>query len=277
MCLWMYSERMMKMMEIQTFNFENQQVRTIEIENEPYFVGKDVAEILGYSNASKAVLTHVDPEDRSYIMLDIAGSQNGNVPRGQTKTTIINESGLYSLILSSKLPNAKKFKRWVTSEVLPAIRKHGGYLTEQKLEEALLNPDTLINLATQLKQEREGRLIAEQRVNELTPKASYYDKVLSNKALVTITVIAKDYGMSGKAMNALLHELGVQYKQGTTWLLYARYQKNGWTHSETVMITDKDGNEKAVLNTKWTQKGRLGLYELLKRKGYLPVIERETA
>lgn len=276
MCLWMYSERMMKM-EIQTFNFENQQVRTIEIENEPYFVGKDVAEILGYSNASKAVLTHVDPEDRSYIMLDIADSQNGNVPRGQTKTTIINESGLYSLILSSKLPNAKKFKRWVTSEVLPAIRKHGGYLTEQKLEEALLNPDTLINLATQLKQEREGRLIAEQRVNELTPKASYYDKVLSNKALVTITVIAKDYGMSGKAMNALLHELGVQYKQGTTWLLYARYQKNGWTHSETVMITDKDGNEKAVLNTKWTQKGRLGLYELLKRKGYLPVIERETA
>lgn len=273
---WMYSERMMKM-EIQTFNFENQQVRTIEIENEPYFVGKDVAEILGYSNASKAVLTHVDPEDRSYIMLDIADSQNGNVPRGQTKTTIINESGLYSLILSSKLPNAKKFKRWVTSEVLPAIRKHGGYLTEQKLEEALLNPDTLINLATQLKQEREGRLIAEQRVNELTPKASYYDKVLSNKALVTITVIAKDYGMSGKAMNALLHELGVQYKQGTTWLLYARYQKNGWTHSETVMITDKDGNEKAVLNTKWTQKGRLGLYELLKRKGYLPVIERETA
>lgn len=256
-------------MEIQTFNFENQQVRTIEIENEPWFVGKDVAKILGYQNGSRDINRHVDEEDRQNY-------QNGTFdsPRGMT---IINESGLYSLILSSKLPNAKKFKRWVTSEVLPAIRKHGGYLTQEKIEEALLNPDTLINLATQLKQEREGRLIAEQRVNELTPKASYYDKVLSNKALVTITVIAKDYGMSGKAMNALLHELGVQYKQGTTWLLYARYQKNGWTHSETVMITDKDGNEKAVLNTKWTQKGRLGLYELLKRKGYLPVIERETA
>ena len=256
-------------MEIQTFNFENQQVRTIEVENEPYFVGKDVAEILGYSNPSKALMDHVDSDDKlNNESLSSLGQRGG---------WLINESGLYSLILSSKLPNAKKFKRWVTSEVLPAIRKHGGYLTEQKLEEALLNPDTLINLATQLKQEREGRLIAEQRVNELTPKASYYDKVLSNKALVTITVIAKDYGMSGKAMNALLHELGVQYKQGTTWLLYARYQKNGWTHSETVMITDKDGNEKAVLNTKWTQKGRLGLYELLKRKGYLPVIERETA
>lgn len=257
------------MMEIQTFNFENQQVRTIEIENKPYFVGKDVATILGYKDTSDALKKHVDEDDK--LTRRFADSGQGR------NMYIINESGLYSLILSSKLPNAKKFKRWVTSEVLPAIRKHGGYLTEQKLEEALLNPDTLINLATQLKQEREGRLIAEQRVNELTPKASYYDKVLSNKALVTITVIAKDYGMSGKAMNALLHELGVQYKQGTTWLLYARYQKNGWTHSETVMITDKDGNEKAVLNTKWTQKGRLGLYELLKRKGYLPVIERETA
>lgn len=270
MCLWMYSERMMKM-EIQTFNFENQQVRTIEIENEPYFVGKDVASVLGYAKPENAISNHVDDEDKTTTLIQGTGSNY------KSKAVVINESGLYSLILSSKLPNAKKFKRWVTSEVLPAIRKHGGYLTEQKLEEALLNPDTLINLATQLKQEREGRLIAEQRVNELTPKASYYDKVLSNKALVTITVIAKDYGMSGKAMNALLHELGVQYKQGTTWLLYARYQKNGWTHSETVMITDKDGNEKAVLNTKWTQKGRLGLYELLKRKGYLPVIERETA
>ena len=257
------------MMEIQTFNFENQQVRTIEIENEPYFVGKDITEILGYSNSRDALYKHVDEEDKLTSQIATSG-QNRNM-------VVINESGLYSLILSSKLPNAKKFKRWVTSEVLPAIRKHGGYLTQEKIEEALLNPDTLINLATQLKQEREGRLIAEQRVNELTPKASYYDKVLSNKALVTITVIAKDYGMSGKAMNALLHKLGVQYKQGTTWLLYARYQKNGWTHSETVMITDKDCNEKAVLNTKWTQKGRLGLYELLKRKGYLPVIERETA
>lgn len=258
-------------MEIQTFNFENQQVRTVEIENEPYFVGKDVAAILGYSNTRKALIDHIDVEDKKdgvTIRDSIGRNQNA---------VVINESGLYSLILSSKLPNAKKFKRWVTSEVLPTIRKHGAYLTPDKIEEALLNPDTLINLATQLKQEREARLIAEQRVNELTPKATYYDLVLANKSLVTITVIAKDYGMSGKAMNKLLHELGVQYKQGSTWLLYAKYQKTGWTHSETVMIKDKNGNEKAVLNTKWTQKGRLGLYELLKRKGYLPVIERETA
>lgn len=252
-------------MEIQTFNFENQQVRTIEFKNEPWFVANDVTTILGLSNTTVA-LQRLDEDERAKYNLGRQGMTN-----------IVNEYGLYNLVLASRKPEAKQFKRWITHEVLPAIRKHGAYLTPDKLEEALLNPDTLINLAIQLKQEREGRLIAEQRVNELTPKASYYDKVLSNKALVTITVIAKDYGMSGKAMNALLHELGVQYKQGTTWLLYARYQKNGWTHSETVMITDKDGNEKAVLNTKWTQKGRLGLYELLKRKGYLPVIERETA
>ncbi len=252
-------------MELQTFNFENQQVRTIEIENEPWFVANDVTTILGLSNTTVA-LQRLDEDERAKYNLGRQGMTN-----------IVNEYGLYNLVLASRKPEAKQFKRWVTHEVLPTIRKHGAYLTPDKIEEALLNPDTLINLATQLKQEREGRLIAEQRVNELTPKASYYDKVLSNKALVTITVIAKDYGMSGKAMNALLHELGIQYKQGTTWLLYARYEKNGWKHTEAVMITDKDGNEKAVLNTKWTQKGRLGLYELLKRKGYLPVIERETA
>ena len=254
-------------MELQTFNFENQQVRTVEIENEPYFVGKDIAEILEYKEAHKAIARHTDEDDRmKYPIIDSLGRKQ--------EVYVINESGLYSLILSSKLPNAKKFKRWVTSEVLPTIRKHGAYLTPDKIEEVLLNPDTLINLATQLKQEREARLIAEQRVNELTPKATYYDLVLANKSLVTITVIAKDYGMSGKAMNKLLHELGVQYKQGSTWLLYAKYQKTGWTHSETVMIKDKNGNDKAVLNTKWTQKGRLGLYNLLKENEILPLIER---
>lgn len=148
-------------------------------------------------------------------------------------------------------------------------------MTPAKIEEVLTDPDTIIQLATQLKQEREGRLIAEQKVNELTPKATYYDKVLSDKSLVTITQIAKDYGMSGRAMNRKLHELKVIYKQGQTWLLYAKYQKTGWTHSETVMVPKKDGTEKAVLNTKWTQQGRLGLYELLKSNGIIPLIEQD--
>ncbi|AHA04699.1 phage antirepressor [Pediococcus pentosaceus] len=255
------------MNELQNFNFEGNEVRTVLINDEPYFVGKDIADVLGYSNTSKAIRDHVDKEDKLTERIVISG-QNREV-------IAINESGMYSLVLSSKLPNAKKFKRWVTNEVLPSIRKHGAYMTDEKIEEALLNPDTIISLATQLKNEREGRLIAEQQVKEFQPKVSYYDKVLSNDALMTISLIAKDYGMSGAGMNKLLHELGVQYRQGGTWLLYAKYQRTGWTHSETKMVPRKDGTEKAVLNTKWTQKGRLGLYELLKDNGYLPLIEME--
>lgn len=256
------------MNELQNFSFEGNEVRTVLINDEPYFVGKDIADVLRYSNSRKALIDHVDEEDKNTVTI-----RDGN--KGNPNQVVINESGMYSLVLSSKLPNAKKFKRWVTNEVLPSIRKHGAYMTDEKIEEALLNPDTIISLATKLKAEREGRLIAEQQVKEFQPKVSYYDKVLSNDALMTISLIAKDYGMSGAGMNKLLHKLGVQYRQGGTWLLYAKYQRTGWTHSETKMVPRKDGTEKAVLNTKWTQKGRLGLYELLKANGYLPLIEQE--
>lgn len=261
------------MNQSQLFNLNGQQVRTLVSNNQPYFVGKDVAEILGYGDTNQAIRKHVDDEDK------LTRQFNGS---GQNRTmTVINESGLYDLIFDasrqSKNPDiqrrAKKFRHWVTSEVLPSIRKHGAYMTDEKIEEVLLNPDTIIKLATELKTERERRSIAEQRVNELTPKASYYDLVLSNKSLVTITQIAKDYGMSGQAMNHKLHDLGVIYKQGDTWLLYSKYQRTGWTHSETIMVTKSDGTQKAVMHTKWTQKGRLGLYELLKRHGILPLIE----
>lgn len=253
---------------VQTFSFESSQVRVVEINSEPWFVGKDVAEILGYKKPLNALATHVDEDD------SLKQGLTDSLGRVQ-ETIIINESGLYSLILASKLPSAKRFKRWVTSEVLPTIRRHGAYMTDQKIEEILSDPDTIIKLATELKAEREGRLIAEQRVNELTPKASYYDLVLKNQSLVTITQIAKDYGMSGKALNALLHDLKVQYKQGSTWLLYSKYQKTGWTHSDTIMVDRTDGTKKAVMQTKWTQKGRLGLYELLKSNGVLPLIEQD--
>lgn len=225
------------MNQSQLFNFNGQQVRTLVINSQPYFVGKDVAEILGYGDTNQAIRKHVDDEDK------LTRQFNGS---GQSRTmTVINESGLYDLIFDasrqSKNPDiqkrAKKFRHWVTSEVLPSIRKHGAYMTDEKIEEVLLNPDTIIKLATELKTERERRSIAEQRVNELTPKASYYDLVLSNKSLVTITQIAKDYGMSGQAMNHKLHDLGVIYKQGDTWLLYSKYQRTGWTHSETIMVT----------------------------------------
>ncbi|XJZ61956.1 phage antirepressor [Lactobacillus delbrueckii subsp. bulgaricus] len=254
--------------KVQVFNFEEQSIRTMLIDGKPFFVGKDVAKTLGYKKPLNALATHVDEDD------SLKQGLTDSLGRVQ-ETIVINESGLYALIMASQLPEAKKFKHWVTSEVLPAIRKHGAYMTDQKIEEILSDPDTIIKLATDLKAEREGRLIAEQRVNELTPKASYYDLVLKNESLVTITQIAKDYGMSGREMNAKLHELKVQYKQGSTWLLYSKYQKTGWTHSDTIVVDRADGTKKAVMQTKWTQKGRLGLYELLKSNGVLPLIEQE--
>lgn len=255
------------MNNLQKFNFKGNNVRTVQIDNEPYFVGNDVANVLGYSRSRKAIQDHVDNDDKCDVPIQDAIGRNQN-------TTVINESGLYSLILSSKLPTAKEFKHWVTSEVLPTIRKHGAYLTNSAIEQTLTDPDYLIKLATQLKTEREGRLIAEQQVAEDRPKVTYYDKVLANPSLVTITIIAKDYGMSGREMNTKLHELGIQYKQGKTWLLYSKFQHNGWTQSNTTMVQRKDGTEKAVLNTKWTQKGRLGLYEMLKQHDIYPMIEQ---
>lgn len=265
------------MNELQLFNFQGSEVRTVLIDEIPYFVGKDIADILGYSRSSKAINDHVDKTDQIEKIVNISqSSQNGTQSEIVQNVKLVNESGVYELIFNSKLPKAKKFKRWVTSDVLPTIRKHGAYLTDEKIEEVLLNPDTIIQLATQLKEEKTGRLIAEQQVKELQPKVTYYDQVLANKSLVTVTQISKDYGLSGQALNALLHKLGVQYKQGKTWLLYAKHQAKGWTQSETIMVDKTDGTQKAVLNTKWTQKGRLGLYELLKTNGYLPLIEQES-
>ncbi len=245
------------MNQLQTFNFEKEEVRTLTINNEPHFVGKDVAEILGYKEPHKAITRHTDEEDRmKHPILTNGGTQD---------SWLINESGLYGLILNSKIEGAKNFKRWVTSEVLPTIRKHGMYATEDLLN----NPDLLIQVATQLKEEKEQRLIAEQRVMELQPKATYYDLILQNKTLLSVTQIAKDYGKSAVWLNNKLHELGIQYKQGGTWLLYQKYAGNGYTQS-TVHPIDADRNK---LLTKWTQKGRLAIYEMLKDEEILPLIE----
>ena len=160
------------------------EIRTIVMNSEPWFVGKDVAEILGYAKARNAISAHVDPEDKkdAPIQGPLGGTQ---------EMTIINESGLYSLILSSKLPTAKKFKRWVTSEVLPAIRKHGAYLTEQKVEEILTNPDTIIKLATQLKEEREARKQAEQLIEAQKPKVIFAEAVSASKTSILVGELAK--------------------------------------------------------------------------------------
>ncbi|WP_179396303.1 phage antirepressor [Lacticaseibacillus absianus] len=254
------------MSEPQLFNFHGQQLRTVLVDDQPMFVGKDVAEVLGYQNGSRDVNTHVEKEDRLKYQIGTSGQAR--------EMTVINESGLYSLVLSSKMPNAKEFKHWVTAEVLPTIRRHGAYLTPDTIEKVLLNPDTIIELATQLKQERTGRMIAEQQVNELQPKADYYDQILANKGLVPITSIAKNYGMSARAFNGLLHEYGVQFNQSGSWYLYSKYQSLGYTHTEPIPFTHSDGRPDVKPSTKWTQKGHIFLYELLKKNGVLPMIEQ---
>ncbi|WJQ86134.1 BRO family protein [Streptococcus parasuis] len=172
------------------FNFKGQEVRTVTINNEPYFVGKDVADILGYSNSRDALSKHVDSDDKLTSQIATAGQNRNQI--------IINESGLYSLILSSKLPQAKEFKRWVTTEVLPTIRKHGAYLTDSKIEEVLLSPDTIINLATQLKDEREARkqlqivnsqLVVDNQI--MQPKAKYFDDLVERNLLTNFRDTAK--------------------------------------------------------------------------------------
>lgn len=249
------------MQDFQMFNFENREVRMHMVEGDPWFVGKDVADVLGYSETN-AMTRRLNDDD--FISVKLSGMN--------MKSVLINESGLYAAVMGSKLDSSRKFQRWVTKEVLPSIRKHGGYLTPEKIEEALLNPDTLIQLATNLKEERTQRLLAEQRVNEMQPKADYYDSILKNKSLMTISVIAKNYGMSAKGMNALLHDLGVQYNHAGTWLMYSKHQNKGYTHTEMIPV---QGSEKLVPSTKWTQKGHIFIYELLKNNGVLPLIEQK--
>ncbi|OCN04750.1 phage antirepressor [Erysipelotrichaceae bacterium MTC7] len=260
-------------MELQVYkNAEFGSVRTTTIAGQPYFVGKDVADILGYSNTRKALIDHVDKEDKDDVTIRDA------IGRNQTMTAI-NESGLYSLILSSKMPNAKKFKRWVTNEVLPAIRKHGLYATD----DLIANPDLAIAAFTALKEEREKNkelmaavAIGQQQIAEMKPKATYYDVVLKCRDAVNISVIAKDYGWSAMRMNEYLHEKGIQYKQGTIWLLYQKYAPNGYTKTNTHIYEDSKGIQHTKVHTKWTQKGRLFIYEQLKADGIYPQIEMEV-
>ena len=251
--------------------FKNQEfgeVRTITIDDEPYFVGKDVADILGYSRPDHAINNHVDDEDKLMYQIDTLGQKRQMV--------IINESGLYSLILSSKLPNTRRFKRWVTSEVLPAIRKHGMYA----IDDLIANPDLGIAALNALKEEREKNkkleesvAVKTQQISEMIPKASYYDVVLNCKDLVSISTIAKDYGWSAKKMNKTLHEKGIQFKQRETWLLYQKYAEKGYTSTKTHTYLDSEGQHTKV-HTYWTQKGRLFIYDLLKKDGIYPNIER---
>lgn len=249
-------------MELQTFNFNNQPVRTVQLNNQPYWVLKDVCDVLELSNPT-VVANRLEDDERAKFNLGRQG-----------EATVITESGLYAVILRSDKPNAKEFRKWVTSEVLPAIRKHGAYATPETIEQMINNPDFTIQLLTELKKERESVNLLAATVKEYEPKVSYYDKILKNKSLMNTTVIAQDYGMSASAFNKKLHELRIQHKVGDQWILYIEHQGNGYVHSDPFIFTDKDGNNHITQTTKWTQKGRLFLYDKLKAIGILPSIEK---
>ena len=221
-------------------NAEFGEVRTQTIDGEPYFVGKDVAEILGYSNTQKAIRDHVDDEDKLTERIVLSG-QNREI-------IIINESGLYSLILSSKLPTAKKFKHWITAEVIPSIRKHGAYMTEQTIEQALTNPDFLIQLATQLKTEKEKNKSLEVKVSALTvdnqimqPKAEYFDELVDRNLLTNIRDTAKELKVKQKDFVNFLIEKKYLYRDKSGKLLpYAKHTETGLFELKE-FINDKTG------------------------------------
>jgi prophage antirepressor-like protein len=247
--------------------FENKDfgtIRAIEVDGQPWFVGKDITAILGYGKARNALTAHVDEDDA------LKWGVTDSLGRTQ-QTTVINESGLYSLILSSKLPTAKAFKRWVTAEVLPSLRQHGAYITEEILQEMREDTDFTDRLLERLaaEQAKNGALL--DFVNRAAPKVRYYDSVLQSNSAIQASIIAKDYGMSAAAFNNLLHSLGIQYKIGRTWLLYSSFTNKGYTFSKTKTV---DGLQTAIF-TCWTEKGRKWLYDVLKWYGISPLSERK--
>lgn len=244
------AERMKSMtQEVTAFNFETYEVRTVVIDNEPWFVGKDVADALGYSNTRDALSKHVDGEDK--LMSQIATS-------GQNRDmTLVNESGMYSLIFGSKKDEAKKFKKWVTSEVLPSIRKTGSYsVTQVQDSYAIQDP---VERAKRWIEEQEEKQALEQALEIQAPKVDYYEKVISSDETLSVTQIASDYGMSAIKLNKLLHNLVLNTKVNGQWVLYSGLSNKGYTES-TVGTNDYG----TYTTTKWTQKGKEFLYNTLK-------------
>lgn len=240
-------------------------IRTTEIEGEPWFVGKDVASVLGYTNPRKALADHVDADDKGVTKRDTLG--------GAQEMTVINESGLYALVLSSKLPGAKQFKRWVTLEVLPSIRKTGSYALPKDY------PAALRALADA--EEAKLRLLAEnqqqaQVIADFEPIRQYVDTILESKGTMATSQIAADYGLTAQKLNKILHDGGIQRNVNGQWLLYAKHMGRGYTKSKTIQIIRSDGRPDTIMQTQWTQKGRLMIHEILTARGIEAVMDRRV-
>lgn len=253
------------MNEMQVFNYKSFQVRTVEINNEPWFVLKDVCTVLGISNHKMtAQRLDVDEVSQTYLTDSLGRKQ---------ETTIINESGLYHVILRSDKHEAKPFRKWVTSEVLPSIRKTGGYALPKDY------PAALRALADA--EEQKLRLLAEnqqqaQVIADFEPIRQYVDTILESKGAMATSQIAADYGLTAQKLNKILHEGGVQRNVNGQWFLYAKYMGRGYTKSKTIQITRSDGRPDSIMQTQWTQKGRLMIHEILTARGIEAVMDRRV-
>lgn len=250
------------MNELQVFNnaiFGN--VRIILQDNEPWFVAKDVCDCLEIKNTTDT-LKRLDEDERSRLNLGRQGEAN-----------VVNEYGLYSLVLSSRKPEAKEFKRWITHEVLPSLRKYGTYSMNipRTLPDALKAYANEIEAHNQTKVmlEEQKVLIAaqEQQISEFKPIRDYVDEILSSTSALTITQIAADYDITARALNKILEEEKIQRSVGGQWILYKNQMGKGYTKSETFTFTRSDGRLDSKITTKWTQKGRLMIHEIMKSRG----------
>ncbi len=255
------------MNEMQVFNNpEFGEVRTIEENGAILFCGSDVAKALGYTNPSKAINDHCRGDlTKRYPIVDALGRTQGAI--------FIPESDLYRLVFSSKLPTAEKFTDWVTKEVLPSIRKTGGYALPKDY------PSALRALADA--EETKLRLLAEnqqqaQVIADFEPIRQYVDTILESKGTMATSQIAADYGLTAQKLNKILHDGGIQRNVNGQWLLYAKHMGRGYTKSKTIQIIRSDGRPDTIMQTQWTQKGRLMIHEILTARGIEAVMDRRV-
>lgn len=242
------------MTDLQIFNNDRfGQVRIVPVEGELMFVAKDVCDCLEITKHRDAI-SRLDSDERGSVKLD--------TPGGKQDIAAINEYGLYNLVLSSRKPEAKEFKRWITHDVIPAIRKTGSY--SMVIPQTL--PEALRAYADEVESHNATKAIVaqqEQQIAEFKPVKDYVDKILLSKSCLTITQIAADYGLSAQELNKILHEAGLQRKVGDQWILYKQHMSKGFTKSETFTFCRSDGRLDSKITTKWTQKGRLEIHNIL--------------
>lgn len=262
-------------------SFEGHDVEVFKLDDVIYFNPRHVGKCLGLSDS--AIRMAIKKMTSNQVMklrnsdvkqIDIRKLNNAG-------ENFLTESGVYKLAFRSDKPEAERFTNWVTDIVLPQIRKTGGYIPTtikaKPMSDAEIMASALLIAQRTIEERDKALTTANDTIKQLQPKADYVDMVLQAKGLLNVTQIAQDYGMSAVAFNQLLEKLGIQYKDKRTgqWILYAKYKGLGWVGSSSKDITRTDGTPDVVVHTKWTQKGRLGLYEILKKNNYIPVMESE--